>query len=106
VYSNPVGVNKFDVKVLSIMAEGGVCDVVPSAEDSTLIEPSGASVCVIPEAAKPAFALVESLFCADLGDRLGLYVYVPMKGCGKFSLPAIKDAVRGSLGSSAEPTNC
>ena len=42
----------------------------------------------------------------DLGDRLGLYVYVPVNGCGRFSLPAMKMDVRGSLGSRADPISC
>lgn len=42
----------------------------------------------------------------DLGEKLGLYVYVPIMGCGRLSLPAIRMAVRGSLGSKAEPTSC
>lgn len=33
-------------------------------------------------------------------------MYVPAKGCGRFSLPDMNSDVRGSLGSRAEPTNC
>ena len=41
-----------------------------------------------------------------LGDTLGLYVYVPLNGCGRLSLPAMNTEVLGSVGSRAEPTNC
>ena len=63
---------------------------------------SGASVCAMP----PDWDMVDVMARDDLGDRLGLYVYVPVKGWGRFSLPAMKSEVRGSLGSRAEPTSC